>query len=74
MIITSILGFLGGLGTGEMILIFALVVLLFGAKKLPELARGLGKGIREFKDATKDVRENIEDGLKETDTTRDTIK
>ena len=57
-----------------MILIFALVVLLFGAKKLPELARGLGKGIREFKDATKDVRENIEDGLKETDTTRDTIK
>lgn len=67
MIITSILGFLGGLGTGEMILIFALVVLLFGAKKLPELARGLGKGIREFKDATKDVRENIEDGLKEAD-------
>ncbi len=74
MINASILGFLGGLGTGEMILIFALVVLLFGAKKLPELARGLGKGIREFKDATKDVRENIEDGLKETDTTRDTIK
>lgn len=74
MINASILGFLGGLGTGEMILIFALVVLLFGAKKLPELARGLGKGIREFKDATKDVRENIEDGLKETDTTRDTVK
>lgn len=62
----SILGFLGGLGTGEMILIFAVIVLMFGAKKLPELARGLGKGIREFKDATKDVRENIEDGLKET--------
>ncbi len=49
-----------------MILIFAVIVLMFGAKKLPELARGLGKGIREFKDATKDVRENIEDGLKET--------
>ena len=66
MIFASILGFLGGLGTGEMILIFAVIVLMFGAKKLPELARGLGKGIREFKDATKDVRENIEDGLKET--------
>lgn len=66
MMFASILGFLGGLGTGEMILIFAVIVLMFGAKKLPELARGLGKGIREFKDATKDVRENIEDGLKET--------
>lgn len=64
--LASVLGFLGGLGTGEMILIFAVIVLMFGAKKLPELARGLGKGIREFKDATKDVRENIEDGLKET--------
>ncbi|TAE27313.1 MAG: twin-arginine translocase TatA/TatE family subunit [Cytophagales bacterium] len=66
MMLASVLGFLGGLGTGEMILIFAVIVLMFGAKKLPELARGLGKGIREFKDATKDVRENIEDGLKET--------
>lgn len=66
MMFAFILGFLGGLGTGEMILIFAVIVLMFGAKKLPELARGLGKGIREFKDATKDVRENIEDGLKET--------
>lgn len=66
MTLASILGFLGGLGTGELILIFAVIVLMFGAKKLPELARGLGKGIREFKDATKDVRENIEDGLRET--------
>jgi sec-independent protein translocase protein TatA len=65
MTLASILGFLGGLGTGELILIFAVIVLMFGAKKLPELARGLGKGIREFKDATKDVRENIEDGLKD---------
>ncbi|PRY29257.1 sec-independent protein translocase protein TatA [Spirosoma oryzae] len=57
-----------GLGSQEMILIFLALLLLFGAKKIPELARGLGKGIREFKDATKDVRENIEDSLKETDT------
>ena len=48
-----------------MILIFLALLLLFGAKKIPELARGLGKGIKEFKDATKDVRENIEDSLKE---------
>lgn len=55
-----------GLGGQEMLLIFLALLLFFGAKKLPELARGLGKGIREFKDATKDVRENIEDSLKET--------
>ncbi len=58
-----------GLGGQEMILIFLALLLLFGAKKIPELARGLGKGIKEFKDATKDVRENIEDSLKETDST-----
>ncbi|GAB3642404.1 hypothetical protein GCM10027423_30400 [Spirosoma arcticum] len=59
-----------GLGGQEMIFIFVALLLLFGAKKIPELARGLGKGIREFKDATKDVRENIEDGLKESDPTK----
>jgi sec-independent protein translocase protein TatA len=65
MITASILAFMG-LGGQEMLLIFLALLLFFGAKKLPELARGLGKGIREFKDATKDVRENIEDGLKES--------
>ena len=57
-----------GLGGQEMIFIFLALLLLFGAKKIPELARGLGKGIKEFKDATKDVRENIEDGLRESET------
>ena len=52
-----------GLGGQEMIFIFLALVLLFGAKKLPELARGLGTGIKEFKNATKDVRENIQDGV-----------
>ena len=66
--ISSSLFLIMGLGSQEMILIFLALLLLFGAKKIPELARGLGKGIREFKDATKDVRENIEDSLKETDT------
>lgn len=65
MISASILAFMG-LGGQEMLLIFLALLLFFGAKKLPELARGLGKGIREFKDATKEVRDNIEDGLKET--------
>lgn len=53
-----------GLGGQEMIFIMLALILLFGAKKIPELARGLGTGIKEFKNATKDVRENIEDGLK----------
>lgn len=39
------------------------ILLLFGAKKIPELARGLGKGIREFKDATKEVRDNLEESV-----------
>jgi len=38
-----------GLGFGEMVLIFAVMLLLFGAKRLPELASGMGKGIRDFK-------------------------
>ncbi|AUD01188.1 Sec-independent protein translocase subunit TatA/TatB [Spirosoma pollinicola] len=66
MILASILAFMG-LGGQEMIFIFLALLLLFGAKKIPELARGLGKGIKEFKDATKDVRENIEEGLKESE-------
>lgn len=66
MISASIFAFMG-LGGQEMIFIFVALLLLFGAKKIPELARGLGKGIKEFKDATKDVRENIEEGLKESD-------
>lgn len=43
--------FLGGIGTGEMILIVLAILLLFGGKKLPELMRGMGKGVKEFKDA-----------------------
>ena len=43
------------MGGGEIILIILIVLLLFGGKKIPELARGLGKGIREFKDASKGV-------------------
>jgi sec-independent protein translocase protein TatA len=44
---------MGKLGTTEIILILAIVLLLFGGKKIPELMRGLGRGVKEFKDASK---------------------
>lgn len=49
--------FLGMIGTGQILIIVAIVLLLFGGKKIPELMRGLGSGIREFKDAAKDPSE-----------------
>ncbi len=55
---SSILLFLN-MGTPEMIVIMFAILLLFGGKKLPELARGLGKGIREFKDASDGVKQEI---------------
>lgn len=51
------------IGTQEMILIVIVVLLLFGGKKLPELARGLGRGIREFKDASDDIKREISDQI-----------
>ncbi len=57
--INSILLF--GLGFQEILLILLIVLLLFGAKKIPELARGMGRGIREFKDASKEVKKEIQD-------------
>ena len=51
--------FLFSIGGPEIILILFVILLLFGAKKIPELAKGLGKGIREFKDATKEVKDEI---------------
>ncbi len=56
---STILDFLG-IGGGELALIMVAILLLFGGKKLPELARGLGKGIREFKDASEDVKREIQ--------------
>ena len=48
-----------GLGTPEIILIIVVILVLFGAKKIPEFMQGIGKGIREFKKATSDVHEEI---------------
>ena len=47
------------LGTGEIVIIFLAILLIFGAKKLPELARGLGEGINEFKDAVDKSKKGI---------------
>lgn len=52
--------FAGMLGGWEIVLILAVVLLLFGAKKLPELAKGLGSGIKEFKKATREVSDEIQ--------------
>ncbi|TPE42805.1 Sec-independent protein translocase subunit TatA/TatB [Pontibacter mangrovi] len=52
--------FIGGLGGPEVFLIILAILLLFGAKKIPELAKGLGRGIREFKDASKDIKNEVE--------------
>ena len=50
---------MGSLGPMEIGMILLVVLLLFGAKRIPEIARGLGKGLREFKDATKDVQREL---------------
>jgi sec-independent protein translocase protein TatA len=51
------------IGGPEMILIFVVILLLFGGKKLPELARGLGKGLREFKDASDGIKREIHSNI-----------
>jgi len=55
------------MGGGEIMLIMVVVLLLFGGKKLPELARGLGKGIREFKDASEGVKREIHRNINAVD-------
>lgn len=55
--------FIGGLGMPELLLIMFTILVFFGAKKIPELARGMGRGIREFKDATKEIKSEIEEGI-----------
>ncbi len=52
--------FLGNLGAGEILIIALVVLLLFGGKKIPELMKGLGKGVKSFKDGMKDVEQEIE--------------
>lgn len=58
---------MGPLGFNEILIILLIVLLLFGGKKIPELMRGLGKGIREFNDAKTNVKKEIEEGISEKD-------
>ena len=50
-----------GIGTQELLIIFLIVLLLFGANRIPEIGRSLGKGIRDFKRATREVEDNFKD-------------
>lgn len=50
----------GNLGGGEILLILVFILIFFGPKKIPEIAQGLGKGIREFKKATKEIQDAVE--------------
>ncbi|MEM6644498.1 MAG: twin-arginine translocase TatA/TatE family subunit [Bacteroidota bacterium] len=51
-------------GWTEMLIIALFIIIFFGAKKIPEIARGMGKGIREFKDATKEIKDEINESAK----------
>ena len=57
--------FLGNIGVGEIIIVALVVLLLFGGKKIPELMKGIGKGVKSFKDGLKEVEKDID--LDETD-------
>lgn len=57
----SILLFLSGVGFNEILLIGLFVLVFFGARRIPEFMKGLGKGVREFKDAVKDVKKEVEE-------------
>jgi sec-independent protein translocase protein TatA len=58
---------MGPLGFNEILIILIIVLLLFGGRKIPELMRGLGRGIREFNDAKNNVRKEIEEGISDKD-------
>ena len=58
MLQSILLGILGGMGASEITIILVIVLLFFGGKKIPDLMKGLGKGIKEFKDASKGVEDN----------------
>ena len=66
MILNGILGFLN-LGTGEIILIVAIILLLFGGRKIPELMRGLGKGVKSFKQGMNEVEDELKKPIDDLD-------
>jgi len=64
---TNSLLFLNGLGTWEVVLIVFVILIFFGSKRIPDLAKGLGKGMREFKNAVGDVKGEVEKSMRETE-------
>jgi len=58
---------------GQLIWVLLIVIVLFGGKKIPELAKGIGKGIREFNDAKEGVKNEIENGMKEKEKAQNNI-
>lgn len=71
---TNSLMYLGNLGTGEIIIIALVVLLLFGGKKIPELMRGIGKGVKSFKDGMNDIEKQINAEPEETPAKQDDNK
>lgn len=61
------IAFIQGIGAPELMLILVIVLLLFGAKRLPELARGLGKSMKEFKKATQEVQDDFQEAMDAAD-------
>jgi len=57
----------GNIGTGEILLVILFILIFFGARKIPELAQGLGKGIREFRKAAREVQDDVEKEVKKID-------
>lgn len=66
--------FIGNLGTGEIVVIAFVVLLLFGGKKIPELMRGVGKGVRSFKDGMNDIEKQINADPEEDTTAKEEKK
>lgn len=60
--------FIQGIGGPELLIILVIILLLFGAKKLPELAKGLGKSMKEFKKATQEVQDDFQEAMDSVDT------
>lgn len=65
---------MGSLGAPEIILILVVILIFFGAKKIPELAQGLGKGLREFRKAARDIQEDVEKEAKQIDDNKEQKK
>ncbi|MBI3585621.1 MAG: twin-arginine translocase TatA/TatE family subunit [Ignavibacteriales bacterium] len=65
---------MGNLGAPEIILVLVVILIFFGAKKIPELAQGLGKGLREFRKAARDIQEDVEKEVKQIDDNKEQKK